>query len=296
MPLEYFDLSRAFSSSFSLSHGDLQCPPRPPHRASLCPVHFAAVAVATAVVLSAVAARPAQAALAFGTTVEQDDIGTGTFLYTNSSNAFVFATSFVLAGEETGFGFGGVTTVSGKAIDPIAVNLADDTVLTYTLSAPAGRRFRVTLPDGYTGGFDAFLTFSDFEPPFSTTIPDENTFLTLDGVPQPLNFTSSSIDESGGYISLGASNVGVYGPGSFTFQTLSLTVDYSVDTVGGAIDIQDMARILNPSGSISFEADTQNLFSGSPTFIVEPVPEPASLSLLGVAGLGLLGRRGSRGR
>ena len=188
------------------------------------------------------------------------------------------AGSFVVAGSAPAVEviFNDFTTNNGGAVDgqTSATTTVDDVTLTLAVSNPLTQEFEGTgggsgiRTDGEDSGngFDVnfgenfTLSFSD-----SGTL-DSITVGVLGGAPDAdVTFTSGSDSETVTFV----------GGSGFNIQTVDLDLDFAAnDTI-----------MVTPGVGSDFR------FRAFDTEIVEVIPEPASLALLGAGGLLMLGRR-----
>ncbi len=228
-------------------------------------------------------AGPAHGTLSYGLVVDDEDIAFHTEVV-DIGGDFYYESFHVFAG--TGIvAFDPPEFISGAELPPVTADLDDFFEIEFTLSAPPGEYFEINTPATAEDViFEVDMWYGDGS---ITLLQDEDKDILLDGAPyEDFSFGPSGVDP-GGEDWFFNGEAELLGGQQLTFETLTLTLDYSslnmtnTDTV--TIEPRDSASI-----SIS---SLHPVAEGEPDPFVQVVPEPGTLALLALAGALLLGIR-----
>ena len=174
--------------------------------------------------------------------------------------------------------------VGGGAVLPIvALNLDTGSALSHKVQAPAGEHFQVNLPAGaLSSEFSGFMRWEATLPPFGsgTGFGTSQTFENLTGIAPVVNpFGGAVADGDNGWFQFSPTSPSLH---SFAFSAVTYETTYSARSLGLPV-----FSYFPTTDSILFFSYTTNSTT-DPGRFVTIVPEPPSLTLLGIAGVGLI--------
>ncbi|HEY0008336.1 MAG TPA: PEP-CTERM sorting domain-containing protein [Tepidisphaeraceae bacterium] len=257
--------------------------------------------VVGAFVVAAGLAGQARAAIDVSSTFDLDKVGKQTL---TSPDGLQRLDRVVLLGTAPVFTLSGVANVSSdNAFPAITANLVANNRFNFTVRAPEGQQYRLTLPAGTTGeiGFSIYYESQGAGNPSPQYNP--NVSFAINGVPRPLTQVPgiinptpyASVDPQAFSLMLGGRSALA---SSFTFQTLTMSLDYPAFSTlgglgGGAVSVDRLYQV-NSGGNVKSWVDVASqgpIAAGPLTLTLESVPEPASLALVALPAALALNRR-----